>query len=271
MTPTEAKAFAEKHCSVWNTHDLDRILDLYADDAELASPLAAQLTGGGVVEGPRRASRLLLRRAAEVPGSAIRSREHAALRGQRRPLLHQHQRPARSRSPLPQRRRQDPKVLRALCLLSPHADAPPRPVQHRAAAGPARQPAARRLRRGARPHQPARRPQPRLRLAPSGGRRHLNRRARPQRPGDHHQLHHLGVQSSRCSSTPTTAITWRCSAAAASGSRTCPRRISCSGGCPPATSPASRKPTNASTTSAPTAPPRTPSPSSSASRRPSGM
>ena len=51
MTPTEAKAFAEKHCSVWNTHDLERILDLYAPDAELASPLAAQLTGGGVVKG----------------------------------------------------------------------------------------------------------------------------------------------------------------------------------------------------------------------------
>jgi ketosteroid isomerase-like protein len=51
MTPTEAKAFAEEHCAVWNSHDLDRILDLYADDVELASPLAAQLTGGGVVRG----------------------------------------------------------------------------------------------------------------------------------------------------------------------------------------------------------------------------
>jgi hypothetical protein len=51
VTPDEAKAFADKHCAVWNTHDLDAILDLYADDVELASPLAAELTGDGVVRG----------------------------------------------------------------------------------------------------------------------------------------------------------------------------------------------------------------------------
>jgi hypothetical protein len=51
MNADEAKAFASKHVSVWNTHDLDRIVDLYADDVELASPLAAELTGGGVVKG----------------------------------------------------------------------------------------------------------------------------------------------------------------------------------------------------------------------------
>ena len=51
MTPEEAKAFGVKHCSVWNAHDLDLIMALYSDDVELASPLAAELTGGGVVRG----------------------------------------------------------------------------------------------------------------------------------------------------------------------------------------------------------------------------
>jgi hypothetical protein len=51
LTPEEATAFGEKHCAVWNTHDLDAIVALYADDVELASPLAAELTGGGVVKG----------------------------------------------------------------------------------------------------------------------------------------------------------------------------------------------------------------------------
>jgi hypothetical protein len=51
LTAAEAKAFGEKHCAVWNTHDLDAIVALYAEDAELASPLAAELTGGGVVKG----------------------------------------------------------------------------------------------------------------------------------------------------------------------------------------------------------------------------
>lgn len=51
MRPDEAKSFADKHCAIWNAHDLDRIMELYADDVELASPLAAQLTGGGVLRG----------------------------------------------------------------------------------------------------------------------------------------------------------------------------------------------------------------------------
>ena len=51
MTNAEAVRFAEHHVAVWNTHDLDRIVDLYAEDAELHSPLAATLTGGGAIVG----------------------------------------------------------------------------------------------------------------------------------------------------------------------------------------------------------------------------
>lgn len=51
MNNDEARAFAEKHVAVWNTHDLERIIDLYTEDAELTSPLAAQLTGGHVLSG----------------------------------------------------------------------------------------------------------------------------------------------------------------------------------------------------------------------------
>jgi hypothetical protein len=51
LTPEDAKEFGEKHCAVWNTHDLDAIVALYTNDVELASPLAAELTGGGVVTG----------------------------------------------------------------------------------------------------------------------------------------------------------------------------------------------------------------------------
>jgi hypothetical protein len=35
----------------WNSHDLDAILALYADDATLTSPLAERLTGKGTVYG----------------------------------------------------------------------------------------------------------------------------------------------------------------------------------------------------------------------------
>jgi hypothetical protein len=51
MTNEEALAFATKHVAVWNSHDLDRILDLYTDDAELTSPLAAAVVGDSVVSG----------------------------------------------------------------------------------------------------------------------------------------------------------------------------------------------------------------------------
>lgn len=49
LTTEDAKAFGEKHCAVWNTHDLDAISAINTDDVDLASPLAADLTGGGAV------------------------------------------------------------------------------------------------------------------------------------------------------------------------------------------------------------------------------
>jgi ketosteroid isomerase-like protein len=47
----DAVAFAEHHIAVWNKHQLDDIVKLYADDAELFSPLAATVTGSEVVRG----------------------------------------------------------------------------------------------------------------------------------------------------------------------------------------------------------------------------
>jgi len=54
MTDREALEFARNHVAVWSSHDLDEIMTLYADDAELTSPLAAALTGDSVVRGADR-------------------------------------------------------------------------------------------------------------------------------------------------------------------------------------------------------------------------
>jgi hypothetical protein len=51
VDPTDAIRFAQKHVATWNTHDLDAIMTLYADSAELVSPLAGNLTGEPVVRG----------------------------------------------------------------------------------------------------------------------------------------------------------------------------------------------------------------------------
>lgn len=40
-----AHRFAEKWYAAWNSHDLAAILDYYADDVEMASPLVSRLTG----------------------------------------------------------------------------------------------------------------------------------------------------------------------------------------------------------------------------------
>src|SRR5207302_5682697 len=40
-----AHRFAEKWYAAWNSHDLDAILDHYADEVEMASPLVSRLTG----------------------------------------------------------------------------------------------------------------------------------------------------------------------------------------------------------------------------------
>ena len=53
MTNDEARAFAHEWIAAWNDRDLDAIMDHYAEDVELVSPVAEQLLGlpGGLVSG----------------------------------------------------------------------------------------------------------------------------------------------------------------------------------------------------------------------------
>jgi ketosteroid isomerase-like protein len=46
MDQQRAQRFAEQWYSAWNAHDLAAILDRYADDVEMVSPLVSVLTGG---------------------------------------------------------------------------------------------------------------------------------------------------------------------------------------------------------------------------------
>ena len=45
MEEQDAQRFAEEWYAAWNAHDLDAILDHYADDIEMSSPLVPALTG----------------------------------------------------------------------------------------------------------------------------------------------------------------------------------------------------------------------------------
>lgn len=47
MTAIDFAALAQEWIAAWNSHDLDRILTLYADDVELVSPFVEKLTGRG--------------------------------------------------------------------------------------------------------------------------------------------------------------------------------------------------------------------------------
>jgi hypothetical protein len=53
MDEATARAFADGWYAAWNAHDLEAILEHYADDVELTSPLVAGLTGepGGRLTG----------------------------------------------------------------------------------------------------------------------------------------------------------------------------------------------------------------------------
>ena len=53
MTRTEAKAFAERWIRAWNDHDVERVLDDFAEDVLFTSPHAAQLLddSDGIVRG----------------------------------------------------------------------------------------------------------------------------------------------------------------------------------------------------------------------------
>jgi steroid delta-isomerase-like uncharacterized protein len=53
--PSEAAArqLAQRWIDAWNSHDVDAILELYADDVEFTSPFVANITGdaSGVIRG----------------------------------------------------------------------------------------------------------------------------------------------------------------------------------------------------------------------------
>jgi ketosteroid isomerase-like protein len=70
-----AQRFAENWYSAWNAHDLDAILDHYADDVEMASPLVSTLTGNddGRIVGKGSATRLLRCGAREIPNAPVRA------------------------------------------------------------------------------------------------------------------------------------------------------------------------------------------------------
>ena len=53
LSETEADAFVAEWMEAWNSHDLDRILEHYADDVEYYSPFIAQMAepGGAGADG----------------------------------------------------------------------------------------------------------------------------------------------------------------------------------------------------------------------------
>lgn len=76
LTDDEADAFVGEWMAAWNSHDVERILEHYADDVEYYSPFIAQLAEPG---GPGADGRL-------VGKAAVREYFAAAL--QRYPELH---------------------------------------------------------------------------------------------------------------------------------------------------------------------------------------
>jgi len=67
MNPGEA--YAERWIAAWNSMELDRALELWAEDMEFSSPLAAELTGSAVLRGKSAAAaywREALSRAGEL-------------------------------------------------------------------------------------------------------------------------------------------------------------------------------------------------------------
>ncbi|MEZ5752097.1 MAG: nuclear transport factor 2 family protein, partial [Paracoccaceae bacterium] len=53
MTPQDAETRARDWCDAWNRRDLDAVLDHYAEDVTIRSPLVAQRVGtpDGVLQG----------------------------------------------------------------------------------------------------------------------------------------------------------------------------------------------------------------------------
>ncbi|WP_431277520.1 nuclear transport factor 2 family protein [Leifsonia poae] len=52
MLPTDPQAFAQSWLDAWNSHDIEAVLEHFADDATFSSPVARELLGGsGVLQG----------------------------------------------------------------------------------------------------------------------------------------------------------------------------------------------------------------------------
>lgn len=67
MTDEQALAFANKHVAIWNAHDLEQIMSLYAEQAELHSPLAEAIMGARVVRGKPKLREYFARALARYP------------------------------------------------------------------------------------------------------------------------------------------------------------------------------------------------------------
>lgn len=75
----DAIAYVEHHIRTWNAGHLDPILDLYADDAVLTSPLAADVTGSEIIEGKDALRRYFTAALTRFPGLRFEVRD--VLRG----------------------------------------------------------------------------------------------------------------------------------------------------------------------------------------------
>ena len=51
LSDAESLEFARKHVEIWKSHELDAIVELYTETAELVSPLAASLSGASEIRG----------------------------------------------------------------------------------------------------------------------------------------------------------------------------------------------------------------------------
>jgi hypothetical protein len=47
----DMEGFAERWIADWNSHDIDRVLDHYTNDAEFRSPNAVKMVGQGILRG----------------------------------------------------------------------------------------------------------------------------------------------------------------------------------------------------------------------------
>lgn len=80
MTDEEAVAFARRHVDVWNSLEIDAILDHYTDDAVLSSPVAKSVTGSATIRGKAELRDYFTRALTEFPN--LQFRLHHTFRGE---------------------------------------------------------------------------------------------------------------------------------------------------------------------------------------------